>query len=335
MPAVRASLLSLLCLVATLSLAQNASAPGFGADGGLQVRVTWQNGQPVQQSVHIQLVNAASVTVADGYTDGQGRGAFAAVRPGRYHVQVDGSGINPVGLDVTIYPNEGVQVEYIRVTPREDSQNASHSGGLISAAEFNVPEKAKTEFAKALEAVDKGDLPTAIQRLEKAVQIYPGYSLAWNDLGVVRMKSGDKVGAKAAWEKAVSINDKLGPAYLNLARLSMADNQTEDAEKLVQKALASDPDNAQALLLLATAEAMNDEWPEALKNAQRVHLAPDHKRYSDAHRIAAQAFLHLDQPQEALTEFQAYLDETPDSPHADEVRKTMAQVQALVHAKDN
>ena len=312
----------------------NSVTPTQGAE--LQIHVVWQNDHPIQDVVHLQLQNGSGIPVADSFSNQEGVAVFHSVRTGTYRLHVDGSNIVDTTTDnITIYRNEAIHMEYVRVVSRDARQDATSPGGMISTSDFNVPDKARKEMDKATEAMDKGDFTTATQRLEKAIQIYPEYARAWNNLGVIRMKGGDRDGAKAAWERAIATDDKLSQAFLNLARISIGDKQPQEAEKLILKALAPDPGNLTALLLLSTTQALNGEWAEALTTARKVHTAPDHQHFTDAHRIAAEALLQLHQPQEALIEYETYLKEDPANPHADQVRETMTRIQARLQARGN
>jgi Tfp pilus assembly protein PilF len=309
-------------------------SPTQGAE--LQIHVVWQNDHPLQESVHLQLQNASGIPVSEAFTSQEGVGLFHSVRAGNYRLRVDGVNIvDTTTENITVYRNEAVHLEYVRVVPRDGRQDGAGPGGMISASDFNVPDKARKEMDKAKEAMDKGDMVTATQHLDKAIQIYPEYARAWNNLGVIRMKADDRAGAKVAWEHAVAADDKLSAALLNLARIAIADKQPLEAEKLIQKALATEPGNLTALMLMCTAQATNGEWAAALVNARKIHAAPDHQHFADAHRIAAEALLQLHQPSDALSEYQAYLSEYPESPHADEVRETITKIQAHMQARGN
>jgi len=131
----------------------------------------------------------------------------------------------------------------------------------------------------------------------------------------------------------VSVDDKLSAAYLNLARVAISEKRPVDAEELIRKALISEPDDPSSFLLMSTAKAMNGEWADALTAARKVRPGSEPKRFADAHRIAGEALVELGQPENAVVEYEAYLKEYPDSPHADEIRQQIATAQRLVQAK--
>ena len=300
----------------------------------LQVHVVFSGDHPVREIVHLQLQNASGIPVADGFSNQEGIAVFHSVRVGNYRLRVYGGSIVETTTDnISVYRNEGVAIEYVRVSPRKATDDkGTVPNGMVSTSDINIPEKARKEMDKGMEAFEKGDLSGATDRLNKAIQIYPEYARAWNNLGVVRMRAGDKAGAKTAWEHAVAADDKLAPAFLNLARIAISEKQPAQAEAYLQKAIPSDPNNPSMLILLCTAQAMNGEWTAALETAHKIHSLPDHQHYSDAHRIAAEASLQLNQPQEALAEYAMFLQESPESPHAQQVRDSVIRIQTRMQA---
>jgi Tfp pilus assembly protein PilF len=296
----------------------------------LQVRISWaQNERPIEESVHVQLLNAANVPVQDTFSNRDGNVTFHSVPSGNYHLRLEGPEIEEtVTAAFTIYDRERMHNEWVHVVPKKDA-NAQNGapGGIVSATELNVPSKAKSEMEKGLEALQQGDLKKAKSKLEKAVEIYPKYARAWSNLGVVRMKDGDKAGAKEAFIKSTEADDKFVPGYLNQARLSMMDKESKQAEVFLNKALSIDPNNVETLALLSREELMNKQYDKALVHARKVHSLP-HDHLADVHLIAGEALLHQNEDAGAVKEYEMYLKEYPDSPNAAKVRTAMAQIQA-------
>jgi len=96
-------------------------------------------------------------------------------------------------------------------------------------------------------------LDDAERELRTAVELRPGYSEAWNNLGVLLTDRGDRKGARAAFEKALS--DTLYPtpwiAQTNLGWLLFEDGARDEGERLVRAATVSRPDYCMAHRQLA------------------------------------------------------------------------------------
>jgi tetratricopeptide (TPR) repeat protein len=181
-----------------------------------------------------------------------------------------------------------------------------------------------------MEFFNRGEMNAAEEWFLKAVVTYPKYARAWNNIGVIHIKANDQAGAIEAWKKAVESNDKFVPPFFNIGRAYLSNKQPTDAETYLRKGLALDPNNVDGLFLLVTATGMQGNWDETVQVARKIH-GLDHKRYADVHRFAGAALMQLNQHQAALAEYELYLQEDPQSPHAAQVRNTMTQLQAELH----
>lgn len=307
--------------------------PGWTSNQGadVRVRVAWPNERPVEDNtVHVQLVTAGGVPLSETFCDRDGYVTFHAVPPGNYHLKLDGPNIKDTSTDTfQIGFQERMHMEWVHVAPKEDAKNANVPGAapMVSASELRVPPKARNELDKGLEAFAKGDLKKAEEKLRKAIEIYPQYANAYNNLGVVLMRDKDRAGAIESWQKAIEVDSKYGPPYLNMARVSMQDNKMPEAAGYINKVLEFDPNNPEALALLAKTELMTRQYDKALAHARKA-LAVPHQHLADLHLIAGEALLRQNQNAEAVKEYEAYLKEDPDSPNAAQVRQAMAQIQA-------
>lgn len=308
-----------------------SSAPTFSEDTEIQVRVVLPNGRAIKDPVHVQLVNSAGIPMAGTYTMQDGMAEFRNQKFGTYQLKLDGATIEDVlTARFQIIPGEGVHMEWVHVTPKDP--NAAVGGmpqGQVAAVEINIPENARKELDKGMEYFEKNQYKDADKHFQKAVELYPKYARAWNNIGVIKAKTGDRAGAVAAWQKAIDADDKFGSAYFNLARVSIANKQPAEAQKLVEKGLVGNPNDVEGLFLLASSQAMQGNWDDALATARKVH-AREHKNFVDIHMIAAQGYAAKGQPKEAIAEYEFFLKEDPDSPKTAMVRQKMAQMQAKV-----
>jgi tetratricopeptide (TPR) repeat protein len=295
----------------------------------IRVHVTWENERPVDDVVHVQLLNNMELPIQNTFTDKEGLAVFRNLKQGDYRIKVESPKITTtVSQWVRLYQSQGMHQEWVHVSPREaNGALGGKPGGVVSSAEMNIPEKARKEVDKGMESMGKNDMPAATEHFQKAVEVYPNYARAWFNLGVIKAQAKERPGAKEMWEKAIAVDSKFVPAYFSLARMSIADKQPQEAEKLLTKGLSVDPDNAEGLFLLANIQFMQGQYSQVVATAGRVH-SQEHKRYADVHVIAGQSLLKQGQDQLALEQFDIYLKEYPDSPKAAQVRQAMAQIQA-------
>ena len=281
-------------------------------------------------------VAAGYVVTTYSYTDERGRARFDQVPAGFYHVEVQGEGIEKTeGSEFEILDMEGAHTETVRAKPAMDANAGAKTppagNGTVSATELKIPEKAQKEFDKGMDAFAAGDNKKAEESFNKAIKEYPKYANAYSNLGVLYIKLGQQAKAKEAFNKAVTVDSKFVPGYVNLARLSFAAHSYPETENTVNKALEISPDNLDALALLATAEYMNKENDKALANVRHIHSLPGHEPFSGVHLLAAQILMEENERDQAIDQYIAFLQESPNDLRVPEVRKTLAQMKNTQH----
>ena len=198
---------------------------------------------------------------------------------------------------------------------------------FVSAGDLAVPSRARKEVDKAVELMSKRELEPAIQRLNKAIAIYPPYAVAYNDLGVIYSRLGDLQREREALQKAVDLNDHYSLAYVNLGRMDIAAGNFASAESELDKASATDPTDSVALILLSYAEYMQQHFDPMIATARKAHALE--KPHAFVHRAAARAFEQRGDAVEATAELEMFLKEEPAGPRADAVRRELEAVKAL------
>ena len=300
----------------------------FHSAGSIKVRVTPGEGAcDIRASV--LLVNAAGAHIAEDLTNTDCEVYFVNVSAGSYHVAVSGTAIESTDSGRFDLDSRGRQEIAITVKRVGDSrQNGAITAvrPTVAAVDLNIPRSARREFDKATQFVAKQDWQKAVERLNKAIAIYPHYAEAYNNLGVVYGHLGDRARNLEALQKAISLNDHFVPAYLNLARMAIADRDFPLAESLMDRTVALEPNNFQTLVLLANTELLNQHYDQALANSRRVHSTAQGP-HAVAHYVAARVFEYEGRPTEAVDELQVFLSEEPPGPRADIARKEMNTLQ--------
>jgi tetratricopeptide (TPR) repeat protein len=273
-------------------------------------------------------VSAFGTHVAEHLTNSDCEAYFVNVAAGSYHVTVSGAGIENSDSARFALDSRGLQELEVNVTHTETAEHGITPGSspLVAALDLHIPKGARKEFDKANQFAAKGDWQKAIERLNKAIVIYPRYAEAYNNLGGVYGRLGDHVRAVEALQKAVSLNDHLAAAYVNLARIAIMNRDYPQAEALLNKATAIDPNDSQTLVLLANAELLNHDYDQALADCRRAHALP-RGQHAAVHYVAARVFEYKNRPTDALAELQVFLLEEQSGPRADAARQEIIALQ--------
>jgi tetratricopeptide (TPR) repeat protein len=279
----------------------------------LTVYVAFTNERALGKSIEVRVYQRGQILFGESFTDERGRARFDQVPAGYYHIEVQGTGIEKTeGPEFEILDMEGAHTETVRAKPTADataggSSSATGTGATVSATELKIPEKAQKEFDKGVDAFAAGDNKKAEESFNKAIEEYPKYANAY------------------------TVDNKFVPGYVNLARLSFAAHSYPETENTINKALAISPDNLDALALLATTEYMNKENEKALANVRHIHSLPGHEPFSGVHLLAAQILMEENERDQAIDQYIAFLQESPNDLRVPAVRKTVAQMKGTQH----
>ena len=278
--------------------------------------------------VHVEVLDNG-MPVANVMSDRNGN-AEVVVPPDNYTIRVTGDNIEEFDSETFFVDGSAPYATETFVLKWKDDGEISPNapGPSISMAEMNAPDKARKEKDKGLKALEKNDLTSARKHLEKAVDIYPAYPSALNNLGIIAMQQDRRGDGEDYFRRAILADDKYAPAFLNMARMKMDTKEFAQAETLLLKANAADPVNLEVLAMLAEAELMNGELNLAVSTMQKVHSQP-HDQFTVVHVIAAQAYEREQLPKKAVEQYETFLMETPNTPSADKVRQAIAYDEAL------
>jgi tetratricopeptide (TPR) repeat protein len=300
--------------------------------GNVRVHVVYTNDHAAGMHLRVRLMNGSGgAPVTENFTNDQGQAEFTMVPIGSYHVIVTGDGIEETdsgGFEVD--RRKTSQDLFIAVGNRDSAakQTAIRSP-IVAAVNLKIPASAKKEFDAASKAMFNQEWPKAIQRLRRAISVYPQYAPAYNNMGVAYGRMNDPAKEREALEKAISLDDHFVPAFVNLAKLSLREHDSGRAEALLENALRTDPTNAETMTLLAEAQLLNGQYDAAIATVQSVH-AIAHQNLAVVHYIAGRAFERQNRLQNAVAELQVFLAEEPQGARANHVREEIAQLKNVL-----
>jgi tetratricopeptide (TPR) repeat protein len=292
-----------------------------------EVRLFTPSGERVSSSCKVELLTGTGQYLTNMFSDSNGTASFSGLRPGNYRVRASGLGYEEVTTNVFSITNGQTHVEYITLLPRGGDASVISPTATVAAVDLSVPEKARKELERGDKSAAHGDWEFALTHFQKAIEIHPQYARAYNNMGVVRMRSGDTARGREAFEKAISINDRYTGAYVNLSRVLQLENKLTDAEAVLQKALTFNPNEPETLTVLARVQLQGGKLDEAIANARKVHTLP-HEGYAMAHYFAGLGLRAKEMNSEAVKEFRTYLKEAPEGNFATQAQQALKTLDA-------
>ena len=119
---------------------------------------------------------------------------------------------------------------------------------LLALAGFGAQQAAQGQDAydESQRLLQLGSATQALQEAERAVEIAPGSSRLWSNLGY--MRSANQLDGEAALQRAIALQPDRAANYLTLARMADAQNRPDLYEKWMGEALKREPLSSYFLL---------------------------------------------------------------------------------------
>ena len=285
------------------------------------------------QNVAVFLEDQTRSRVNQTITNNDGRYRFSRVTAGTYYVVVSP---NDKLLETTVQrvelintasagSNFAVERADINVMPAAHAASAPPPATVFAQA---VPPEAEKEYAGAMESLAKRDKVQAVGQLKRALEIFPDYFLALQQLGLFYVEEGKYDEAVAPLQKALKVNPKavqslvaLGIAYVNAGLPELA------AETL-GRALALDPHSFQGHFYLGIALLNLERLGEAERALKKAYELGGAGRAASAHLYLASIYSKRKQYRQAVDELEKYLRDNPQAKNAASVRQAIQQLKA-------
>jgi tetratricopeptide (TPR) repeat protein len=321
------ALIILIPYISTPAIAQSSQGRLNYNSVELRIRLAYANLNAPAKDLRVELMDQfdAPLSQHEQRSDGNGEVIFRGVRPGVYRVAVKGENVEANrGASFEIMGFSSVHQEMIQVYAKRAELISRSPGPPVSIASLKVPQNAREESDKGMKALNQGNLNESRKHLERALQIYPEYAGAYNNLGVLNIKEGKQEEGRRAFEKALEVDPEFDRAYLNLARLYDGEKNYQETERLLSKYVTLNPANAEALLMLARAQAAQGKLDLAVSNCRKIHLL-DHGGQAHAHLLAAR-ILERNDLLAAVKEYKQFIAEAPSDPMAEAARRKLKEL---------
>ncbi len=317
--------------------------PSFGEDNspfgrnsrGIQGRIMPSMGQRLAVELYQDGVRMDMT-----FTDMEGTFKFERQQSGRrYEIRIQLGGDSEYVEEVDFMPGfptiVHIRQQNIRST-RGDANANKASGTVISLASLKVPKDARKEFDKGRDLGEKKKFDEGLIRLKKAVDLYPSYAEAYNEMGLLHKrqaiasatpeeKSKLMGSAEEMYRKAIEADPKWIGAYLNLAQALMMRNNFKECEETTQKVLSMDSGSIDALYMQAFAQANLGKLDDAEKSA----LAADRgeRRIALVQWLLGRIYEVQGSPTKAVVRYKQYLKENPNATNAEQVKQSIAKLE--------
>jgi tetratricopeptide (TPR) repeat protein len=146
----------------------------------------------------------------------------------------------------------------------------STSQHTVKIEQLHTPDKARQELLHSLQAAVRGDLQEEITHLQRAIEIYPTYVEALNNLGYCYHLAGNQALSVRYLTRATELDPDSYTGWTNLAGDLLSLGQSEEALKAALHGLTLRPDSASSNFLTAYCYYQMQRYSEAEKYFTKV-----------------------------------------------------------------
>jgi len=271
------------------------------------------------QKVPVRLERFTGGIVDEILTDNRGRFRFPGLPRGYYRIIVNAPGYRPAQQDADLQVL--FRIYLIVELTSDNTKNNSGAAMLTDVVDARIPADARAEFINGRAALARKDYKEAISHLEKAISGYSTFFDAELLLGTAFMDLKDWAQAEKALLRAVEIKPDNATAMIALGEVFWRQKRNSEAEQTLREGLKLDDKAWQGHFALGRlywdmGEVMKAGGPIGMT----LQLKPD---FAEAHLLAGNILLRVNQNERALLEYREYLRLAPKG-------EFVAQVQELV-----
>ena len=297
----------------------NPSSPSSFEVSG-EVRLT-DSGKPANR-IPVRLERFGGGIVDQIDTDSSGRFRFPNLQRGYYRVVINAPGFRPMQQDADLQVLFRAQLLFELVP--DTSKNSTGVAPLTDVIDAKVPAEARDEYDRARAAATKKDYATAVLHLRKAVGVYPQFFSAYVLLGTTFMDTRQWSDAEQSLSRALEIKSDDAPTIIFLGEIYWREKRYEDAEKNLLEGLKLDDRSWHGYFTLAR---LYSDQGNLLKAAPAIghtlQLKPD---FAEAHLLAGNILLKLNQPERAVVEYEEYIRLAPKGEFVAEARNLIQKL---------
>jgi tetratricopeptide (TPR) repeat protein len=272
----------------------------------------------------VSIYRVASPFTSSTLTDEEGRFTFRKLEPGAYTVAVFEPARGEARQTIEIGPSNADAHGRVALTIQlkdsdfvfADAMRRRHS---VDAKQLGVPEKAMREYQEAQKDLARHDVAAATRRLERAVEMAPQFSVAWNNLGTIAYQTRKFLRAEKCFREALAQDPQAYEALVNLGGVLVNLHKLEEAWDYNVHAVLVRPNDAlaNAQLGMTYFELANLELAEKyLRRAREI----DPAHFSHPQLLLAEIHLRRGDNRAAAADLENFLKYHPDWPKAAEMR---------------
>lgn len=261
-------------------------------------------------------------------TDEGGRFHFAGILPGAYTLNVITTAHGEWHQTIDVGPGAADAKGRVNVQIRiDEAKSLADRRDIVSARELSIPQSAWKEYGKAEQRLSRHDVDAAVAHLQRATELAPQFSAAWNSLGTIAYHAQQYAQAEQYFRKGLAADPDEYAPLVNLGGVLINLQQYREAWSFNTLAVSKQPNDAlahsqlgMACFALGKVDAAEAELREAIR------LDPRH--FSNPQLLLADIYERERKPEAAADVLEQFLGLHPDFAGAARIRERISRLRS-------
>lgn len=274
-------------------------------------------------SIPVRLERFSGGLIEQIVTDSRGRFRFPNLQRGYYKIIVNAPGYRPAQQDADL--QVVARVYLIFELTSDSSKNTSGLPLLMDVVDARVPAAAREAFNSGRTALTKKSYREAVGHFERAVFAHTNFFEAQLLLGIAFMDLKEWENAEMALLHAVEIKPDNGNAKVYLGEVYWRQKRHSEAEQMLREGLKLDEKSWHGHFTLGRLYwDMGEVAKAGGPIGKTLQLRPE---LAEAHLLAGNILLRVNQRERALVEYREYLRLAPKGEFVSQVQELVRKVE--------
>ena len=278
---------------------------------------------------YISLYATKSPFTATTLSDSSGRFSFKKLQADDYTVAVFIAGRGEARRTVEVGPAVAGSERRVSLTLDLKDADFEFAGPVrrhsVSTSQLAIPDAALRQYQQAQKDLERRDTDAAAKRLEKAVEMAPQFSMAWNELGTIAYQTRKFDRAEECFRQALELDPRAFDPLVNLGGVLVTLHKLDEAADYNLRAVLARPNDALANSQLGLTYFELGRMDLGEKYLERTRqIDPAH--FSRPQLLLAEIHLRRGERREAAAVLEEFLKYHPDWPQAAKMRQTIAEL---------
>lgn len=281
-------------------------------------------------NIPVRLERFSGGLIDQMVTDNRGRFRFPNLQRGYYKVVVNAPGYRPVQQDADLQVLARVYLVF--ELTGDTSKSPTGMPLLVDVVDARVPATARAAFGNGRAALAKKSYKEAIGYLQQANASYTNFFEAELLLGIAYMDLREWDSAERALQRAVEIKPDNSAAKIYLGEVYWRQKRYPDAEQTLLDGLKLDEKSWHGQFTLGRLYwDMGEVAKAGAPIGMTLQLKPD---LAEAHLLAGNILLRVNQRERALTEYREYLRLAPKGEFVSQAQELVRKLEKSLSEKN-